>query len=51
MMTMEDNDDFVECAGCGTELYKGDLIDGEYCSDCYEEINAELEQDDDDAVS
>lgn len=29
----DDNPDFVECAGCGGEFYKGDLKD-DLCEDC-----------------
>lgn len=27
------NPDFIDCAGCGGDFYRGDLID-DLCSDC-----------------
>ncbi|WP_274615888.1 hypothetical protein [Sphingomonas sp. ACRSK] len=37
-MDEDDSSDFRACEGCGGSFYHGDLIDGDYCEDCFEEM-------------
>lgn len=42
-MEPDDNPDFIPCEGCGGEFYKGDLVDGDYCETCYNDLFGEDE--------
>lgn len=40
----DDNEDFIDCDGCGGNFYRGDLSAEGLCADCHEEMYEEDEQ-------
>lgn len=37
-MPEDDEDGFEKCAGCGGSFVDCDLVDGEYCQDCFDDL-------------